>query len=165
MRRHAGTHTRHRSRRQGADLSRWKPACRTQTIEGLPRPPRNSGVEIRTKHKRAPMHLKSYQIDGRVLRTGAANFSGSGLKREDNDLKALKLLRPSSTILMRDLPLASYCRSHSLTPPWREHVPVWCCEYEYSPSRHIAVAALLSLEIIGTLPASISRSIEVRSPL
>jgi phosphatidylserine/phosphatidylglycerophosphate/cardiolipin synthase-like enzyme len=32
------------------------------------------------------MHLKSYQIDGRLLRTGAANFSVSGLKRQDNDL-------------------------------------------------------------------------------
>jgi phosphatidylserine/phosphatidylglycerophosphate/cardiolipin synthase-like enzyme len=34
------------------------------------------GVEIRIKHKaRDPMHLKSYQIDGKLLRTGAANFS------------------------------------------------------------------------------------------
>jgi phosphatidylserine/phosphatidylglycerophosphate/cardiolipin synthase-like enzyme len=32
------------------------------------------------------MHLKSYQIDGRWLRTGAANFSASGLKRQGNDL-------------------------------------------------------------------------------
>jgi phosphatidylserine/phosphatidylglycerophosphate/cardiolipin synthase-like enzyme len=32
------------------------------------------------------MHLKSYQIDGHLLRTGAANFSASGLKRQDNDL-------------------------------------------------------------------------------
>ena len=32
------------------------------------------------------MFLKSYQIDGRLLRTGAANFSASGLKRQDNDL-------------------------------------------------------------------------------
>jgi phosphatidylserine/phosphatidylglycerophosphate/cardiolipin synthase-like enzyme len=32
------------------------------------------------------MHLKSYQIDGQLLRTGAANFSASGLKRQDNDL-------------------------------------------------------------------------------
>jgi phosphatidylserine/phosphatidylglycerophosphate/cardiolipin synthase-like enzyme len=31
------------------------------------------------------MYLKSYQIDGHVLRTGAANLSASGLKREDND--------------------------------------------------------------------------------
>jgi hypothetical protein len=45
------------------------------------------GVEIRTKHKpSAPRRLKSYQIDGRVLRTGAANFFASGLKRQDNDL-------------------------------------------------------------------------------
>ena len=45
------------------------------------------GVEIRTKRTpAAPMHLKSYQIDGRLLRTGAANFSASGLKRQDNDL-------------------------------------------------------------------------------
>jgi phosphatidylserine/phosphatidylglycerophosphate/cardiolipin synthase-like enzyme len=45
------------------------------------------GVEIRIKHETsAPMHLKSYQIDGRLLRTGAANFSASGLKRQDNDV-------------------------------------------------------------------------------
>jgi phosphatidylserine/phosphatidylglycerophosphate/cardiolipin synthase-like enzyme len=36
------------------------------------------------------MHLKSYQIDGRVLRTGAANFSPVGLKREDNDLVVIE---------------------------------------------------------------------------
>ena len=41
-----------------------------------------SGVEIRIKRKySAPMHLKSYRIDGRLLRTGAANLSASGLKR------------------------------------------------------------------------------------
>jgi phosphatidylserine/phosphatidylglycerophosphate/cardiolipin synthase-like enzyme len=40
-------------------------------------------VEIRIKgDNSALMHLKSYQIDGRVLRTGAVNFSSSGLKRE-----------------------------------------------------------------------------------
>jgi phosphatidylserine/phosphatidylglycerophosphate/cardiolipin synthase-like enzyme len=49
------------------------------------------GVEIRAKHKPAdPMHLKSYQIDGRLLRTGAANFSASGLKRQDNDLVVIE---------------------------------------------------------------------------
>jgi hypothetical protein len=32
------------------------------------------------------MHLKSYEIYGRILRAGAANFSASGLKREDDDL-------------------------------------------------------------------------------
>jgi phosphatidylserine/phosphatidylglycerophosphate/cardiolipin synthase-like enzyme len=65
------------------------------------------GVEVRIKRvKGAPMHLKSYQIDGRMLRTGAANFSASGLKRQDNDL-----------IVIETAPRASYCRS-------REHVPV-----------------------------------------
>src|ERR1700730_3985005 len=45
------------------------------------------GVEVRTKRSHsAPMHLKSYQIDGRLLRTGTANFSASGLKRQDNVL-------------------------------------------------------------------------------
>jgi phosphatidylserine/phosphatidylglycerophosphate/cardiolipin synthase-like enzyme len=40
-------------------------------------------VEIRVKQESfALMHLKSYEIDGHVLRTGAANFSASGLKRE-----------------------------------------------------------------------------------
>ena len=44
-------------------------------------------VEIRIKRDHgAPMHLKSYEIDGRLLRTGAANFSASGLKRQDNYL-------------------------------------------------------------------------------
>ncbi len=32
------------------------------------------------------MHLKGYAVDGRILRTGSANFSPSGLKRQDNDL-------------------------------------------------------------------------------
>ncbi len=49
------------------------------------------GVEIRIKPKtRAWMHLKSYQIDGRLLRTGAANFSASGLKHQDNDLVVIE---------------------------------------------------------------------------
>ncbi|MGH6842748.1 MAG: phospholipase D-like domain-containing protein, partial [Methylocella sp.] len=44
-------------------------------------------IEVRFKRAKSPlMHLKSYQIDGRWLRTGAANFSASGLKRQDNDL-------------------------------------------------------------------------------
>jgi len=40
------------------------------------------------KFKKGPelMHLKSYCVDGRLLRAGAANFSGSGLRRQNNDL-------------------------------------------------------------------------------
>ncbi len=47
----------------------------------------NPEIQIGLKRAGAPlMHLKAYQIDGRLLRTGAANFSASGLKRQDNDL-------------------------------------------------------------------------------
>jgi phosphatidylserine/phosphatidylglycerophosphate/cardiolipin synthase-like enzyme len=45
------------------------------------------GVEARFKSPRRDlMHLKSYAIDGRILRTGSANFSNSGEKFQDNDL-------------------------------------------------------------------------------
>jgi phosphatidylserine/phosphatidylglycerophosphate/cardiolipin synthase-like enzyme len=86
--RHASAHTRRRSWRQGAKiyldgtkLAEREPAKVFNDLAETP------GVEIRIKHKTsAPMHLKSYQIDGRLLRTGAANFSASGLRRQDNDL-------------------------------------------------------------------------------
>jgi phosphatidylserine/phosphatidylglycerophosphate/cardiolipin synthase-like enzyme len=49
------------------------------------------GIEVRFKRTGSPlMHLKSYQIDGQWLRTGAANFSASGLKRQDNDLLVIE---------------------------------------------------------------------------
>jgi phosphatidylserine/phosphatidylglycerophosphate/cardiolipin synthase-like enzyme len=65
----------------GTQLAEREP---TKVFDDLAETP---GVEIRAKHKSSdPMHLKSYQIDGRFLRTGAANFSASGLKRQDNDL-------------------------------------------------------------------------------
>ena len=43
-------------------------------------------VEVRIKHSRVLMHLKSYEVDGQILRSGSANFSPSALKRQDNDL-------------------------------------------------------------------------------
>jgi phosphatidylserine/phosphatidylglycerophosphate/cardiolipin synthase-like enzyme len=42
------------------------------------------------------MHLKSYGIDGRVLHTGAANFSASGLKRQDNDSVVIETAQAAS---------------------------------------------------------------------
>ena len=45
-----------------------------------------AGVAVRAKGPRDLMHLKSYAIDGRLLRTGSANWSPTGLKRQDNDL-------------------------------------------------------------------------------
>jgi phosphatidylserine/phosphatidylglycerophosphate/cardiolipin synthase-like enzyme len=43
-------------------------------------------VEMRVKAGGGLMHLKSYEVDGKTLRTGAANFSASGEKQQDNDL-------------------------------------------------------------------------------
>ena len=43
-------------------------------------------VQVRLKHSRVLMHLKSYAVDEAILRTGSANFSPSALKRQDNDL-------------------------------------------------------------------------------
>lgn len=49
------------------------------------------GVEERFKPgDDAYMHLKSYCVDGATLRASAANFSASGLKRQDNDLIVIR---------------------------------------------------------------------------
>jgi phosphatidylserine/phosphatidylglycerophosphate/cardiolipin synthase-like enzyme len=43
--------------------------------------------DVRRKARnRGLMHLKSFQVDGRRLRTGSANFSVSGEVYQDNDL-------------------------------------------------------------------------------
>jgi hypothetical protein len=39
---------------------------------------------------------ESYQIDGRLLGTGVANFSASGLKRQDNDLIVIESAEAAS---------------------------------------------------------------------
>jgi phosphatidylserine/phosphatidylglycerophosphate/cardiolipin synthase-like enzyme len=47
-------------------------------------------VAIRTKARRSEaMHLKSYAIDRKLLRTGSANFSWSGERFQDNDVVLL----------------------------------------------------------------------------
>ncbi len=33
------------------------------------------------------MHLKSYVVHGRLLRSGSANWSPTGLKRQNNDVR------------------------------------------------------------------------------
>jgi phosphatidylserine/phosphatidylglycerophosphate/cardiolipin synthase-like enzyme len=42
-------------------------------------------IQLRVKRARELMHLKAYCVDGTVLREGSANWSPSGLKRQDND--------------------------------------------------------------------------------
>jgi phosphatidylserine/phosphatidylglycerophosphate/cardiolipin synthase-like enzyme len=44
------------------------------------------GVQVRVKSSQDLMHFKSYVVDGTLLRTGSANWSPTGLKRQDNDL-------------------------------------------------------------------------------
>lgn len=58
-------------------------------------------VEMRVKPPQsAIMHLKGYVVDGKVLRTGSANFSASGLKHQDNDL--ISLTEPKSVQAFED---------------------------------------------------------------
>lgn len=46
-----------------------------------------AGVQVKVKASRDLMHLKSYAIDRALLRTGSANWSPTGLKRQDNDIR------------------------------------------------------------------------------
>jgi phosphatidylserine/phosphatidylglycerophosphate/cardiolipin synthase-like enzyme len=41
---------------------------------------------MRLKRAGPIMHLKSYSLDGRILRSGSANLSSGGLRLQDNDL-------------------------------------------------------------------------------
>lgn len=62
--------------------------------EAIDRLAAERNVEVRFKPSPAPfMHLKAYSIDGRLLRTGAGNFTHGGLKRQDNDLIAIDCAR------------------------------------------------------------------------
>jgi phosphatidylserine/phosphatidylglycerophosphate/cardiolipin synthase-like enzyme len=45
---------------------------------------------VRIKRGGPFMHLKAYEIDGEVLRTGSANFSTSGENAQDNDLVVIR---------------------------------------------------------------------------
>ena len=42
------------------------------------------GVEIRVKQSKVLMHLKSYSVDGYLVRDGSADFSEAGERRQDN---------------------------------------------------------------------------------
>jgi phosphatidylserine/phosphatidylglycerophosphate/cardiolipin synthase-like enzyme len=45
---------------------------------------------VRIKRGGPFMHLKAYEIDGALLRTGSANFSASGESAQDNDLVVIQ---------------------------------------------------------------------------
>ena len=50
--------------------------------------------DVRIKRGGPFMHLRAYEIDGTLLRTGSANFSTSGENAQDNDLIIIRELRP-----------------------------------------------------------------------
>jgi phosphatidylserine/phosphatidylglycerophosphate/cardiolipin synthase-like enzyme len=54
-----------------------------------------SGVEIKIKSHSLSMHLKTYCVDERLLRTGSANWSLQGETEQDNDIY---LVRDRETI-------------------------------------------------------------------
>jgi phosphatidylserine/phosphatidylglycerophosphate/cardiolipin synthase-like enzyme len=57
-------------------------------LEALARVPQ---IAIRFKSPaRDSMHLKAYHVDGRFLRTGSANLSFTGLRRQDNDVLVIE---------------------------------------------------------------------------
>jgi phosphatidylserine/phosphatidylglycerophosphate/cardiolipin synthase-like enzyme len=45
---------------------------------------------IRMKRPGPFLHLKSYALDGHVLRSGSANLTASGLKQQDNDIVVIR---------------------------------------------------------------------------
>ena len=47
----------------------------------------NPNIKIRVKQSKTLMHLKSYIVDDVLLRTGSANWSPTGLKRQDNNAR------------------------------------------------------------------------------
>jgi phosphatidylserine/phosphatidylglycerophosphate/cardiolipin synthase-like enzyme len=51
---------------------------------------RMAGLELRRKLPGPLQHLKSFAVDGAVLRTGSANFSSSGERSQDNDLIVIR---------------------------------------------------------------------------
>lgn len=75
-----GVHVRvYRDREQFQQETRWGGETTTSILLA-------AGIEVRVKGAKDLMHLKSYAIDGRLLRTGSANWSATGLKRQDNDV-------------------------------------------------------------------------------
>ncbi|MFT4097530.1 MAG: phospholipase D-like domain-containing protein [Rhodoblastus sp.] len=70
----------------GDDISRnERSSDALSALDALP------GVVVRRKAQgRDSMHLKSYLIDRRMLRTGSANFSYSGERFQDNDVLLLE---------------------------------------------------------------------------
>ena len=63
---------------------------------------RGGNVEARVKGLGADyMHLKAFQVDGRYLRSGSANFSFSGEQRQDNDIIVIENRNVAGAFMMQ----------------------------------------------------------------
>lgn len=76
---------------RGVRVRVWREASTAGFGDGDPaRTLAAAGAAVRAKPPGPLMHLKSYCVDGALLRSGAANFSASGEKRQDNDLIVIR---------------------------------------------------------------------------
>lgn len=71
----------YRDREQDSDELKRARGHQTCTAELIA-----AGISVKVKASSELMHLKSYEVDGKVLRTGSANLSESGEVRQDNDV-------------------------------------------------------------------------------
>ena len=74
------------ARRRGVAVRIVLDPSQPQALDRL----REISDSIRMKRPGPFMHLKSYALDDRLLRTGSANLSASGLKQQDNDIVILR---------------------------------------------------------------------------
>jgi phosphatidylserine/phosphatidylglycerophosphate/cardiolipin synthase-like enzyme len=96
---------------------------------------RMAGLDLRRKRPGPLQHLKSFAIDGSVLRTGSANFSRSGEQDQDNDLVIIRdhnavaafeqnFDRMWSAAIGASAP-AEAVRRPSMIERWRLYLPAW----------------------------------------
>jgi phosphatidylserine/phosphatidylglycerophosphate/cardiolipin synthase-like enzyme len=64
---------------QEESRSKTKHESTTSQFEG------EKNIHLRVKNSHELMHLKAYLVDQQVLRAGSANWSPTGLKRQDNN--------------------------------------------------------------------------------
>ncbi len=63
------------------NAARYRDVSTTDMLRGQA----NIQIRVKASGRRDLMHLKSYLVDGTILRDGSANWSPAGLKRQDNN--------------------------------------------------------------------------------
>ena len=56
---------------------------------------RTPNIQVRVKRSSTLAHMKAFEIDGKILRTGSANFSANAERKQDNDLL---IIRDAATV-------------------------------------------------------------------